>query len=67
MCFRKNKQVRLEKKEPNKYYFYLQYCKYIIKQPEFWLTVLLACIFIIIIILAIKESGSYFYYNRGIQ
>ena len=66
MCFKKNKQVRLQKKESNKYSLYLQYCKYIIRQPEFWITVLLACIFIFIIIFALKESGSYFYYNRGV-
>ena len=64
MIKRKKQPVRLQKKESNKY-LYLQYCKYIIKQPEFWLTVLLACIIIFLLIFAFKESSSYFYYNTG--
>ena len=66
MCFKRNEPVRLQKKEPNKIILYLQYCKYIIKQPEFWLTVILVCIFVFIVIIALKESGSYFVYNRGL-
>lgn len=67
MCFkRKKQQVRLQKKEPDKFILYLQYCKYIIKQPEFWLTVTMVCIFAFIVIIALKESGSYLVYNRGL-
>ncbi len=65
MCIKKE-PIRLNKKEPNKFELYLQYCKYIIKQPEFWLTVILVCIFVFIIIMALKESGSYLVYNRGL-
>lgn len=64
MCFKKQ-PARLQKKEPDKFILYLQYCKYIIKQPEFWLTVILVCIFVFIIIMALKESGTYLVYNRG--
>lgn len=67
MCIRrKKKPIRLEKKEPSKYSLYLQFCKYIVKQPEFWLTVILICVFVFVVIIALKESGTYLVYNRGL-
>ena len=64
MCFKKqnNKPVRLAKKQPNEK---LEMIKFLIKQPEFWVMVVIIIALIICIILAFKESISSLVYNNG--
>ena len=66
MCFKKkNKPVRLEKKEESKINKYTEVLKILIKDPSFWVMIGISIIFIIAIAFAINESISYFVYNTG--
>lgn len=64
MCFKKqNKQpVRLAKKQPNEK---LEMIKFLIKQPEFWVMLVIIIAMIICIIFAFKESICNLVYNNG--
>lgn len=63
MCFkRQNKPVRLAKKQPNEK---LEMIKFLMKQPEFWVMLVVIIAMIICIILAFKESICNLVYNNG--
>lgn len=63
MCFkRQNKPVRLAKKQPNKK---LEMIKFLMKQPEFWVMLIIIIAMIVCIILAFKESICNLVYNNG--
>ena len=60
MC---EKPVRLEKQECE--HQTIDFICALAKTPEFWLFVLIAIIFLLLIIIAYKESQSFFVYNTG--
>lgn len=60
----RDEPIRLEKKESNETIDFI--CD-ITKRPEFWLFILIAIIFFLLIIIAFKESGSNLFYNTGIN
>lgn len=66
MCFKKKcKPVRLAKKEPSTLRVWYDFIRCLSKEPEFWLMVAIAIAFIVLVIIAIHEAGTYFVYNRG--
>lgn len=61
----KKQPIRLQKVEENSYPTIEFFCA-LARTPEFWLFVLIAIIFILLIIIAWKESISFFVYNNGL-
>lgn len=62
MC---KKPVRLEKQECK--HQTIDFICALARTPEFWLFILIAIIFILLIIIAIKESQSGLWYNTGLK
>lgn len=63
MCFRKKQKPKSLKKREEP--VWLEWAKWSLQQPEGILIVIFVIAFIILIIFALNESISYFYYNRG--
>ena len=63
LCYKKNKPVRLNKIEPNPW---IEWLKFMSKQPETYVFIAIFIAMIILVILAIRESVMYFVYNRGL-
>ena len=61
----KKQPVRLQKIEENSYPT-IEFICALARTPEFWLFVLIGIIFILLIIIAWKESISFFVYNNGL-
>lgn len=59
------KPIRLEKQECE--HQTIDFICALVKRPEFWLFILIAIIFILLIIIAIKESQSGLWYNTGLK
>ena len=61
------KPVRLQKKkEQNDFIQTFKFITELMKKPEFWLVILIIIIFILLIYIALMESGSNMWYNRGL-